>query len=280
MLKVGKINTLTIVKSLDFGVYLDGEDKGEILMPRRYVPEDAKVGDSIDAFIYLDSEDRLIATTETPLTQVGQFACLKVKQVNKAGAFMEWGLPKDLFLPFGEQQRRVFEDDNVVVFTYIDADTGRIACSSKLGQFLKKESPEFKENDAVEIIIVERTNLGYKAIINSSYWGLLYENQIFEQINIGEKKKAYIHTIRPDGKIDLILQKPGYEKVSDISEQIFEKIKEEGGFIAITDHSDSEIIYDTFGISKKTFKKAIGNLYKNRKIILEDNGIRIATKHN
>lgn len=273
--ELGKVNRLQVVKGVDFGIYLDGDEDGEILMPTRYVPEGIQPQDWIDAFIYLDSEDRLIATTERPYAEVGDFAFLKVGGVNSFGAFLEWGLPKDILVPFREQKNRMIEGNRYVVYIYEDSATGRIVASSKFDKFLDKTEPTYEIGEKVELIIYQRTELGYKAIINQKHSGVLYNNEIFQELTIGQKIDGYVNRIREDQKIDLILHKPGYEKIGDLATQILEKLKKRGGFIEITDKSHSEDIYDTFGMSKKSYKKAVGDLYKKRLVSLEPDGIKL-----
>jgi len=275
MVEIGKWNTLRVLKELDFGIYLDGEDQGEILMPIRYVPQDCKVDDNIEAFIYFDSEDRVIATTEKPLAQVGDFALLDVVSVNSIGAFLDWGLPKDLFVPFREQKHKMEVGQSCVVYIYIDDLSGRIAASAKVENFLDKEPHDFTEGQEVNLIIYTQTDIGYKAIINNTHTGVLFDSDVFRTLHRGEHTKGYIKKIREDKKIDLLLEKPGYEKVDDISKKILDKLKEENGFIALVDKSPANDVYDMFGISKKNYKKAIGALYKARMITIEENGIRL-----
>jgi predicted RNA-binding protein (virulence factor B family) len=275
MIEIGKFNNLTIVKELDFGIYLDGEEQGEILMPKRYVPQDCKPGDSIQAFIYFDSEDRIIATTEEPYATVGEFAMLKVISVNSIGAFMDWGLSKDLLVPFREQKVTMEEGKSYIVYIYVDYESKRIAASAKLDKHLDLLPPEYNIGEEVEILISNITDIGYKAIINNQHWGILYQNEVFKTLHKGQLLKAYIKKIREDEKIDLSLAKPGYDKVLDIKDLILKKLKEQGGFIAITDKSPAEDIYSLFGVSKKTYKQAIGALYKSRNIALENNGTRL-----
>lgn len=274
MAKIGRYNLLQVIKEVDFGIYLDGGRDGEILMPKRYVPEDCKPGDRIDAFVYLDSEDRLIATTEEPLAQVGDFAYLRVSSVNAIGAFLDWGLLKDLLVPFREQKMKMQEGNSYIVYVYLDEDTRRIVASAKINRFLDKEEPELEPNQLVDLLIYQKTELGFKAIINNRYQGLLYDNEVFQPLTTGQRTIGYVKQIRDDFKIDLVLQKPGFEVVEDIAETILNRITEAGGFMAVTDKSPAELIYDTFGISKKTYKKAIGDLYKRRLITLEKEGIR------
>lgn len=274
MANIGKLNTLKVLREAEHGLYLDGENLGDILIPKRYVPQGTKVDDEIEVFIYTDSEDRIIATTEKPYAMVGQFGAMKVVHVNKFGAFLDWGLMKDLFVPFREQKMKMLEGNTYVVFVYLDLDTNRIAASAKLDQFLDETPPPFEQGEEVEIIIAQRTDLGFKVIINETHWGLIFKNEIFENIRIGDQRKAYIKNLRDDDKIDVRLQKEGYERIDSVSKMILQKIEEESGFLALTDKSSPEEISAIFGISKKTFKKAIGALYKQRLIELDKHGIR------
>jgi predicted RNA-binding protein (virulence factor B family) len=275
MAEIGKWNKLVVLKELDFGVYLDGQEQGEILMPMRYVPKDLKIGDTVDVFVYLDSEDRIIATTEKPFAEVGDFALLEVVSVSSIGAFLDWGLMKDLFIPFREQKQKMEVGYSYVIYIYVDIQSGRIVGSAKVENFLDKTPPEFTEGQEVNLIIYTQTDIGYKAIINNTHTGVLFDSDVFRTLHRGEHIKGYIKKIRPDQKIDLLLDKPGYEKVDELSKKILEKLKEEMGFIALSDKSPADDIYDMFGISKKNFKKAIGALYKVRMITLEENGIKL-----
>ncbi len=272
-IELGKYNQLEVVKEVDFGLYLDGGDDGEILLPARYVPEGTKVGDMLNVFIYLDNEERLVATTLDPYAQVGQFAYLEVAWVNQYGAFLNWGLMKDLFVPFREQKMKMQVGRKYIVHVHLDDESYRIMASAKVEHFLSEEKPEYEVGEEVNILVWQHTDLGYKAIIDNKYSGLLYENEIFQPISIGMQLKAFIKQVREDGKIDLELQQGGMKKVKDFSETLLAYIKEQRGFIRFTDKSDAEQIYKTFGVSKKTFKKAVGDLYKQRLIVLEPNGI-------
>jgi predicted RNA-binding protein (virulence factor B family) len=268
-----------VIKELDFGVYLDGKEHGEILMPIRYAGElNCKIGYKVEAFIYLDSEDRLIATTEKPFAVVGDFILLEVVSVNNVGAFLYWGLMKDLFVPFREQNQKMEVGYSYVVYIYVDDLTNRIVGSAKIENFLDKTPPDFKDGQEVDLILYTQTDLGYKAIINNTHTGLLFNEDVFRNLERGEHTKGYIKKIREDKKIDLLLDKPGYEKVDDISKIILDKLKVENGFISLSDKSPADDIYDMFGISKKNFKKAIGALYKARLITIEDSGITLLQK--
>ncbi|MDP4209788.1 MAG: S1-like domain-containing RNA-binding protein [Bacteroidota bacterium] len=276
MVNIGKINNLEVVKELDFGIYLNGEELGEILLPRRYVPKDTKPGDKLDVFIYLDSEDRLIATTEKPFAMVDEFALLRVVSVNDVGAFLDWGLMKDLLVPYSEQKMKMRPDHWYMVKVYLDKITKRIVASAKLDSFLDNLPPDYEFGQEVNIIVHTETDLGYKAIVNGLHWGMLYKNEVFQDLEQGQRIKAFVKKIREDDKIDLCLHKPGYDKIKDISEQILDYIKKNKGFLPITDKSSPETIYGLFGVSKKAYKNAIGNLYRKKLIVLEENGVRLA----
>jgi len=273
---IGKYNTLRVVKEVDFGVYLDGgEDFGEILLPIRYVPPGLKPEDEIEVFIYLDSEDRVIATTEEPYAQIGEFAYLEVVSVNKTGAFLDWGLMKDLMVPYREQAERMKEGEKYVVYVYLDDESRRIVATSKLNSALDNLMPEYEEGEEVQLMVIDKTDLGYKVAVNNLHSGILYHNELFKPIKIGDKTSGYIKKIREDDKLDVILEKPGYEKIGGLAGEILEKLKEKDGFLPVYDKSPAELIYKLFGTSKKNFKKAIGTLYKQRIISIEDEGIKL-----
>lgn len=275
MIALGTINELEVVKRVDFGVYLDGGQSGEILMPSRYVPEDCEIGQRLEVFIYLDGEERLVATTEQPYAQVGEFAFLEAKEVNEFGAFLDWGVLKQLFVPFREQKQRMEVGQSYVVHVYVDDQSNRIMASAKLDKFLDNLPVDYELGEEVNLLIAAKTELGYKAIIDHSHWGLLFNSEIFRRIRIGEKMNGFIKNIREDEKIDLALQKEGYQKVEGIAGEIIDKLRAAGGFLPLGDKSSPELIAQHFGISKKNFKKAIGALYKDRLIGMEPDGIRL-----
>jgi len=275
MAEIGKLNSLRVVKEVDFGLYLDGGDHGEILIPKRYVPEGVKPEDILEVFIYLDSEDRIIATTEKPYIMVGEFAMLKVVSVTRMGAFLDWGLPKDILVPFREQKMDMEEGKYYIVTVYLDSDSKRLVASAKIEKFLDNVPANYQAGEEVDLLIVSSTDLGFNAIINNKHTGVLYKNEVFQPIRKGDRVKGYIKKIREDEKIDLILQKPGYQKVDDISMGIVDVLKKHNGYLAITDKTDPDEIYKVFGVSKKTFKKAIGSLYKLRIITIQDDGIKL-----
>ncbi|MFQ5588443.1 MAG: S1 RNA-binding domain-containing protein [Nitrospiria bacterium] len=275
MIKIGKWNRLPIVKEVDFGIYLDGGVLGEILLPDRYAPDLCEAGDMLNVFIYADSEDRLIATTQSPYAVVGDCACLKVVSVHAdIGAFLDWGLPKDLLVPFKEQNLRMKAGERHIVCLYVD-DSRRIVASAKLDRFLTQKPNPYRLGQAVDLLICNETDMGYRAIINNTSWGMLYFDGVFTQLKKGQRTKGYIQKVRPDHKIDLCLQKPGYEKVEGTAKMILRILKSEGGFIALTDKSPPEVIAKKFNVSKKTYKKALGALYKKRWITIETTGIRL-----
>lgn len=274
--KLGKYNQLEVVKAVDFGVYLDGGDDGEILLPSRYVPEGCKPGDLLNVFIYLDNEERLIATTLQPLVQVGEFACLEVAWVNEYGAFLDWGLMKDLFVPFREQKMKMQKGHRYVVHAHVDEDSYRIMASAKVERYLSKELPEYQPGEEVEVMAWQKTDLGYKVIVNNRFGGLVYQKEIFRPLEPGMRMQAFVRQVREDGKIDLTLQKDGVQKVDDFSGVLLQYIKNNGGYTPLNDKSAAEDIYETFGVSKKTFKKAVGDLYKKRLVVLVEGGIQLA----
>jgi len=278
MTETGRFNKLKVINKLDAGVLLDGEELGELFMPRSSSSAEYDIGDTVEVFIFYDSEGNLLATTKRPFAMVGEFALLKVVSITPVGAFLDWGLKKDLLVPFSEQKEKMEESRSYIVYVYRDERTNRIAASSKVNRFLDKESIQLEEGQGVELLICSQTEIGYKAIIDNSCWGVLYKNEVFQPLRKGQKIPGFIKKIRDDGKIDLCLQKPGPEKVEDMSDRIIDALKTEGGFISITDKSPAELIYRMFGVSKKTYKKAIGSLYKKRLIEIESDGIRLKNK--
>ena len=255
-------------------MYLDAEQLGEILLPRRFVPEDCSVASELDVFIYLDSEERLSATTEKPLAMLGEFAWLKVVSVTSVGAFLDWGLPKDLLLPFAEQKYSPEVGRRVMVRVYLD-NSNRLAASTRLNHFLVEEAEDFQEGQQVPLIIADTTELGYKVIVDNSHWGVLYSNECFQPLSKGQRLVGYIKKIRADKKIDLSLSPPGRSQVGSVAEQIINILKQNNGYMMITDKSPPETIYSVFKVSKKVYKKAIGTLYKQRRIDIEKTGIRL-----
>lgn len=262
-IELGKFNRLAVVKEVDFGMYLDGGDEGEILLPARYVPESCQIGDMLNVFLYLDNEERLIATTLTPLVQVGEFACLEVAWVNLFGAFLNWGLMKDLFVPFSEQKMKMQVGKKYIVHAHLDDESYRIVASAKVDRYLSKEKAEYQPGEEVNILIWQKTDLGFKAIIENKFGGLLYDSEIFQPLHTGMVLKAYVKQIREDGKIDLVLQKPGFEKVDDFSKTLLEYIREHDGYTSLNDKSPADDIYAAFGVSKRHSRKRWAICIKN-----------------
>ncbi len=274
-IKLGDYNRLTIVKEVDFGIYLDGGDEGEILLPKRYVPENCKPGDELEVFLYLDQDERLIATTQHPLAKVGEFACLEVAWVNQYGAFLNWGLMKDLFCPFHEQKQRMEIGNRYVVAVFIDEESYRIAASAKVEHFFATDFPPYQPGEKVDLLVWQTTDLGFKVIIDHAYPGLVYRSQVFKSIRIGDSLQGYIMGVRPDGKIDVSLQPHGRQQTTDFAETLLQYLKDHDGFCELGDKSDAQDIKHRFEVSKKVYKKAIGDLYRRRLITLEDAGIRL-----
>lgn len=268
--ELGRYNYLEIVKEVSFGLYLDGGDDGEILLPKRYVPEKWEIGDFIKVFIYLDMDERLVATTQQPLIQVGEFALLKTAWVNQHGAFMDWGLMKDLFVPFREQKSAMEVGKKYMVYAYIDSDSYRITATAKIEKYMSKDKPNYEKGVEVDVVVWQKSELGYRVIVDNEYYGMIYDNEIFENISIGEKRKGYVKNVREDNKIDITLSKSQRESSADFETVIMDFLKSNGGRISLGDKSSAEDIYSTFGVSKKVFKRTLGALYKARKIRLGD----------
>ena len=273
MIKLGDYNTLKIVKSVDFGLYLDGGEAGEILLPTRYVPKNAKIGDELEVFIYLDQDEKLVATTLRPLAKVGDIACLEVAWVNEYGAFLNWGLMKDLFCPFREQKMRMQKGYHYVVYVKEDEESHRLIATAKVDKYLYTDRPPYKHGDAVDILIWQKTDLGFKAIVDNHYQGLIYEDQIFQPLHTGDRMTAYVDHIRQDNKIDITLQPTGRRQTEEFSEILLRYLQENDGHCDLGDKSPSELIADRFKVSKKVYKKAVGDLYRRRLITISDNGI-------
>ena len=274
-IELGKINHLKVVKKVDFGFYLDGGVEGEILLPLKLAPQGCKIGDELDVFLYLDSEERLIATTETPKAMVGDFAYLQVAWVNNFGAFLDWGLLKDLFVPFREQKMKMQKGQSYIVHLHVDEDSYRIMASAKVERYLSKEMPPYKPGAEVDVLVWQKTDLGFKVIVDNQYSGLLYENELFRPLHTGDRLRGYIKRVRPDGKIDVTLQRQGMHAVDDFSEVLLHHLQLNGGSTVLGDKSPTEEIYSVFGVSKKVFKKAVGDLYKRRLIEITPEGLRL-----
>lgn len=280
MIKIGKTNNLKVVKKVDFGLYLDGGESGEILLPKRYVDESMEVGDELDVFIYCDSEDRLVATTEKPLIEVGEFGLLKAVEVNRVGAFMEWGLQKDLLVPFREQSQEIRVGGSYVVYAFLDNATKRIVGSTKLNKYVGNRIPRYSEGDTVDILAVHKTDLGYKVIVDNLFWGMIYNNDLFDPLSPGDRIPAYVKTVREDGKIDVTLRERGGERVFQLANRIMGYLREAGGGMTLSDSSSPDEIKAVFQCSKKDFKKALGYLYKKGKILIADGGVTLSPSDN
>lgn len=276
MARLGRINKLTVKGMRDYGAHLDGGEAGEIILPSRDLPENCQAGDEVIVFVYKDVEDRLRATTQKPLITVGRFATLKVVEVTASGAYLDWGLQSDLFVPMSEQLVRMFKGRSYVVCAFLDDKTERLIASSKLDKFLDRQPPEYVEGEEVALLVYDQTDLGYKAVVNQAHGGMLYKNEVFQPLTIGQELVGYIKKVREDRKIDLCLKKPGYQGVKDVSQVILETIKARGGRVAVTDKSAPEEIYALFGVSKKTFKRAVGTLYQKRLVSIDPEGISLA----
>lgn len=276
MALIGKRNLLSVVRESTTGLFLDGEELGEILLPRRYVPHDHAEQERLEVFIYRDSEDRLIATTEHPLATVGEFACLRVKEVNpQIGAFLDWGLPKDLLLPFREQGVPLRAGQQVVVAVCLDPKTDRIIASARLSRHLSKEFPDYREGDAVRFIITGKTPLGYNAIVENAHPGLLYHDNLSTPLTTGQVLDGFVRTVREGGKLDLSLDASGYQRVASLTDQIEQALENSDGRLDFDDDSSPEQIREAFGVSKKAFKQALGKLYRERRIAFTTPGIQL-----
>ena len=275
MLNIGNYNTLRIIKILSFGAYLDGGEGKEILLPTRYVPNGAQVGDEVEVFIYHDNEGRLIATTLHPKAVVGEFAFMQVKSVNTTGAFLDWGLMKDLLVPYKEQKLTMREGKWYLVYVRLDHVTGRIMASARIEKFLNNIPPKYKFNQEVDLLVADDTEIGYKVIVNNLHWGMVYHNQVFQRLEKGEHLKGYVKEIREDDKLDISLAPLGYQKVDGVAQTILQALQVQNGFLPVHDKSDPEVIYSLFRCSKKAFKQAIGTLYRQHRIALEPDGIRL-----
>jgi uncharacterized protein len=274
MASIGERNALRVVREAPPGLYLDGEELGEILLPGRYIPKGAVPGDYLEAFIHRDSEDRLVATTEIPRACVGEFAVMKVVSVNpQIGAFLDWGLSKDLLLPSREQIRRVAVGDLVAAYVFLDPKSGRIAATARLDEYLDRTPPPYVAGQRVRLLIADETPLGFKAIVETTHWGLLYKTDLGSPLSIGQELEGCVRAIRPDGKIDLALDPAGYGRIAPLTEQIIEALQASGGRLEFNDRSTPEEIRAKFGTSKKAFKQAVGALYRERRIRISENGI-------
>lgn len=278
MIHIGKFNTLKICRQSDGEIYLDGGESGEITLQRQDVRKDYQVRDDLEVFVYTDGQGNLVATTQTPLAQVGEVAWLKVVSLSHAGAFLDWGLPKDLLVPFSEQKQKMVEGRHYLVKLFLDEDN-RIAASAILDDFIRDEAVYLKEGQPVELIIADETELGTKAVVNHEFWGVLYKNEVFRKLRKGQKIKGYIKKIRADKKIDLSLQQEKNTcQAETTAERILALLKRQQGEMRITDKSEPQLIYDTFGVSKKVFKQALGHLYKRRLITMAEDRVTLTDK--
>lgn len=275
MIRIGERASLKILHEKTFGLFLDGGELGEILLPRREMPLKWGIGDFIDVFLYHDSEDRQVATLKTPKVMAGQFARLKCVAITAVGAFLDWGLPKDLLVPFREQKIRMEIGKHYIVFVQIDSQTGRLVATTRIARHMDQTPPDFRMEQEVDLIVFGKTDLGYKAIINQTHSGLIFANDVFQELQPGERLKGFIAAIRADGKIDLSLHAAGRAKVEGLEGRILAELQARGGFWSLGDHSPAAEINDELGVSKRTFKQATGALWKKRKIIIEPNGIRL-----
>lgn len=275
MIKLGEYNKLTILRDTTPGLFLGDEEGNEILLLGKYVPEEFEIGDEIEVFVYLDNEERPICTTQKPDLTLNTFGYLKCSDVNEYGAFMEWGIEKELFVPYNEQARNMQVGNWYIIYMYLDKITNRLVGSSKTNKYLSNEELTVKAYDEVSVLITHITPLGVQAIINGVHSGLFYMDEVFEDIRTGDRVNAFVSNVRPDKKIDLVLQRPGYRSIEPNAEYIYNELKASGGFLPLHDKSTPKEIQDGLGLSKKSFKKAIGTLYKDRKITITDTGIEL-----
>lgn len=274
MITAGQYHTLNVLRTVEFGVYLDDGDKG-ILLPNRFLPKGIKDGDAVKVFVYYDSEDRLISTTETPKGQVGDIVKLRVVDQNAQGVFMDWGLMKDLFVPRSQQKSTMMVKGEYLVHIYLDEKTGRVAASEKFDHLLNNDTITVKEKEIVQLTVYRRTDIGYVVIINNKHTGVLHHNEIYRPITSGDRFEGFIKKIYFDNRMDVAAGKPGLQRVEDTTEKVLRLLKENNGFLPYHDKSDPDDIYEIFGVSKKNFKMTVGNLFRERKITLEDGGIRL-----
>ena len=270
-MKIGEYNELRINRTVDFGAYLIDDDTHEVLLPKRYLTPEMKVGDTIRVFVYNDSENRPVATTEQPYAVVGDFALMRVKAVNKVGAFLDWGLvAKDLLVPFSEQRVDMKVGRSYIVRVYLDEASHRIVASAKLAKFLNQTDPDYYHREKVEVLVTQRSDLGYRVIVDNAHWGQIYQNEIYQDVNVGDRLTAFVKQVRPDGKVDVTLAKIEKMRVDDLADRILDYLNSHSGEMSLTDKSDPDDINKAFSCSKKDFKKALGLLYKQQKIALGD----------
>jgi len=274
-MEIGRYNTLELLRITSVGAFLGDEEGNDVLLPTKWIPEGAVIGDRLEVFVYTDSEDRPIATTLTPHAVVNEFGFMRVNQVNDVGAFLDWGIEKDLFVPFREQRLKMQEGRSYVVYLYFDISTGRVAASNRLNRFLDNEELTVAVGDEVQLMVYERTDLGYKVIVNHLHTGVVYANEATRPLNVGERHTGYVRKVREDNKLDISLQPIGYAAVEPSGQLILDLLKKNKGFLPYTDRTDPEIIRRKLGMSKKVFKKAVGLLYRERRIAIEDEGLRL-----
>jgi len=275
MIKLGEYNTLTILRDTEPGLYLGDGEENVVLLPHKYKPENFEIDDEISVFVYLDNEERPIATTLEPFLLLNTFGYLHCSDVTKFGAFMDWGLEKQLFVPFKEQARPMKAGNWYIVYLYLDELTNRLVGSSKTNRFLQNDTLTVNKYDEVDILVTHLTEKGANVIINGIHKGLIYLEDIFEDIRTGDRLKAYIIKVREDNKIDVVLQQPGYRSIEPNANYILDELKAAGGFLALHDKSDPDVIKNEMGMSKKSFKKAVGTLYKDKQIIIKEDGIEL-----
>lgn len=274
MLKIGQYNKLKVNRMVDFGAYLDAGDDKEILMPGKYIEDELKPGDEVDVFVYTDSEDRLVATTERPFAIVGEFAYLQVAEVTKVGAFLDWGLQaKQLLVPFSEQRQKMVEGGIYLVYVYLDDTTKRVVASAKYEKFVGNVWPHYRPGQKAQALLVQHTPIGYKCIVDNLHWGMIYDNEVYQPLAIEQTITAYVKNIRQDGKIDLRVTDRARARTADLSDVIMDTLEKNGGRLPLTDKSAPEEIQQALQCSKRDFKKAVGKLYKERKIALSADGI-------
>lgn len=276
MIKLGKYNTLRADRNTEPGVYLEDENGEAVLLPHKYVPLTLRLGDMLEVFIYADNENRPIATTLKPSMCLHEFGLMKVNSVTNYGAFAEWGVAKDLLIPLKEQAKKLQEGQTAIGYLFIDELTGRLTASTKLARYMSDEKPELGVGDEVDILVADGGDLGVQVIVNNKHWGMVYDSDIIEPLMRGSKMKAFVRKVRDDNKLDISLEKDGYQKVEPNAQRILDAIDKNGGVLNLTDKSDPEDIRDQLVMSKKTFKKAVGLLYKEKRIVIEDTCLRLA----
>jgi hypothetical protein len=278
MIELGNYNELTILRSTSVGLFLGDDDVDDLLLPSKYEPEDFEIGDKIEVFCYLDHEERPIATTLKPFIKRNSFAYLRVAEVNEIGAFMDWGLEKHLLVPYREQRNKMVAGSWEVVYCYLDEKSFRLVASSRLSKFLNNESVNLRVNEEVSLLVYRRSELGWDVVVNNMHRGLIFHSDVFQKIQVGDTLQGFVKQIRPDKKLDIVLQPIGLKALEPAADQIFQALQEQGGFLKLNDSSSPEEIRSVLSMSKKTFKKAIGTLYKDKKITLEDDGIHLVAK--